>query len=92
MKSESSPLSFFGYTSVRLWNVKWNGKVTVESFGIRAYRSLTVIEPENETSWNRAFSDFNENCHKDGNLGLYDYEGPQKFILFNSGKISIFGW
>ena len=28
---------------------------------------LTVIEPENETSWNRTFSDFNENRHKDGN-------------------------
>ena len=53
--------------------------------------SLTVIEPENETSWNRRFSDFNENRHKDGNLGLHDYEGQQKFILFNSGKISISG-
>ena len=54
-------------------------------------KDLTVIEPENETSWNRRFSDFNENRHKDGNLGLHDYEGQQKFILFNSGKISISG-
>ena len=55
------------------------------------YSFLTVIELENETSWNRRFSDFNENRHKDGNLGLHDYEGQQKFILFNSGKISISG-
>ena len=54
-------------------------------------KNLKVIEPENETSWNRRFSDFNENRHKDGNLGLHDYEGQQKFILFNSGKISISG-
>ena len=52
---------------------------------------LTVIEPENETSWNRGFSDFNENRHKDGNLGLHDYEGQQKVIFFNFGKISISG-
>ena len=54
-------------------------------------KSLTVIEPENETSWNRRFSDFNENRHKDGNLGLHDYEGQQKVIFFISGKISISG-
>ena len=53
---------------------------------------ITVIEPENETSWNRGFSDFNENRHKDGNLGLHDYEGQQKVIFFNFGKISISGW
>ena len=52
---------------------------------------LTVIEPENETSWNRAFSNFNENRHKDGNLGLHDYEGHKIVIFFNSGKISISG-
>ena len=56
---------------------------------------LTVIEPENETSWNRGFSDFNENRHKDGNLGLHDYEGQQKVIfsflekyLFRADKIA----
>ena len=92
MKSESLPFSFFGYTSVRLLNVKWNGEVTVESFDFWAYRSLTVIEPENETSCNQAFSDFNENCQKDGNSGLHDYEGQQILIFFNSGKISISGW
>ena len=53
--------------------------------------ALTVIEPENETSWNRGFSDFNENRHKDGNLGLHDYEGHKIVISFNSGKISISG-
>jgi len=52
---------------------------------------LTIIEPENETSWNRGFSDFNENRHKDGNLGLHDFEGQQKVIFFNFGKISISG-
>ena len=57
----------------------------------KSSRSLTVIEPENETSWNRGFSDFNENRHKDGNLGLHDYEGQQKVIFFNFGKISISG-
>ena len=55
------------------------------------YTTLSVIEPENETSWNRRFSDFNENRHKDGNLGLHDYKGQQKFILLISGKISISG-
>ena len=54
-------------------------------------KELTVIEPENETSWNRGFSDFNENQHKDGNLGLHDYEGQQKVIFFIFGKISISG-
>ena len=58
---------------------------------ILEFKGLAVIEPENETSWNQGFSDFNENRHKDGNLGLHDYEGQQKFILFNSGKISISG-
>ena len=52
---------------------------------------LTVIEPENETSWNWGFLDFNENRHKDGNLCLHDYEGQQIVISFISGKISISG-
>ena len=62
-----------------------------EMFLYRQGNILTVIEPENETSWNRAFSNFNENRHKDGNLGLHDYEGHKIVIFFNSGKISISG-
>ena len=71
-------------TTIKPYKLKASGEVISRD-------DLTVIEPENETSWNRAFSDFNENRHKDGNLGLHDYEGQQIVIFFNSGKISISG-